>query len=227
MKHGSLWFVWVLPAAILVSVVLLTLVCLHCRNKGPLMSIRQANASEEYIPSTEFRVIHPSQQNSDVNPFHLPSNMLSPFSTLSDPGTQRRQRSCTPADTESNPSYENPIDGPDYINTESDAEDPGYIIVLPEGDTPVTNQSRASTPSSDVLHDYENVPTKKEDRDYLNVEPLHYQTRSTPDLSVQSDSTTDGDDNHHVDKENEDDEETDSDDDEGNYVNVHEVTLTD
>ncbi|XP_010790495.1 linker for activation of T-cells family member 1 isoform X1 [Notothenia coriiceps] len=220
------WFVWVLSAAVLVSVVLLALVCLHCRNRGPLVSIRQANVSEEYMPSTEFRVIHPfaAQQNSDVNSIHL----LSPFLPLSDPGTQRRQRSYTPTETESNPSYENPTDGPDYINTESDAEDPGYIIVLPEGETPVTNQSRASTPSSDVLHDYENVPTKKEEKDYLNVELLQYQ-RSTPDLSVRSDSTTDGDDNDNVGKEDDDgdDDETDSDDDEGNYVNVHEVTLTD
>ncbi|XP_070837626.1 linker for activation of T-cells family member 1-like [Chaetodon trifascialis] len=115
---------------------------------------------------------------------------------------------------------------PGYVNSESDAEDPGYIIVLPEGET---NQSRASTPSSDVLHDYENVPEKKDaapashsptlqsadgeedDREYLNVDPLHFQ-RSTPESSAQSDS---------------DDDEDDDDDDEGNYVNVHEGTQTD
>lgn len=57
-----------------------------------------------------------------------------------------------------------------------------------------------------------------------------FSTGSTPDLSVRSDSTTDGDDNDNVGKEDDDDgddDETDSDDDEGNYVNVHEVTLTD
>ncbi|XP_033501487.1 uncharacterized protein LOC117268862 isoform X2 [Epinephelus lanceolatus] len=204
------WLIWFLVSAIFVSMVLLAVVCLNCRNKGPLVSIRQVNASEEYMPSTEFRIIHPfaAQPSTDLNSIHLSSNLLSPFSPLADPGTQRRHRSFTPTETESNPSYENPADGPDYINTESDAEDPGYIIVLPEGETPLTNQSRASTPSSDVQHDYVNVLESKEERDYLNVEPLHFQ-RSTPDLSTQSDS--------------DDDEESD---DEENYVNVQSGTQT-
>ncbi|XP_039679638.1 uncharacterized protein LOC120573839 isoform X2 [Perca fluviatilis] len=167
------WLIWVLAVAIFVSMVLLAVVCLHCRNKGPLVSIRQA--SEDYMPSNQFRVIHPSHTNTDLSSIHPSSNLLSPFSSSAHPGTQRRFPSITPTETESNPSYENPADGPDYINAESDAEDPGYIIVLPEGETPLTNQSRASTPSSDVLHDYENVPEKSEDRDYLNVEPLHFQ----------------------------------------------------
>ncbi|XP_076608413.1 uncharacterized protein LOC143333919 [Chaetodon auriga] len=209
------WLLVVMAAAVFASMVVLVVACLHCRNKGPLVHIRQANASEE---STEFRVIHPSQPTIDRNSIHPSSNLLSPFS---DPGTQRRHRSFTPTETESNPSYENPADGPGYINSESDAEDPGYIIVLPEGET---NQSRASTPSSDVLHDYENVPEKKDaarasqsptlqsadgeedDREYLNVDPRHFQ-RSTPESSAPSDS--------------------DDDDDEGNYVNVHEGTQTD
>ncbi|KAG8006582.1 hypothetical protein GBF38_021042 [Nibea albiflora] len=59
----------------------------------------------------------------------------------SDPGTQRHS-TYTATETDSNPSYENPV------VVESDNDDPGYIIVLPEGATPVTNQSRASTPSS-------------------------------------------------------------------------------
>ncbi|XP_035852453.1 uncharacterized protein LOC116060861 isoform X2 [Sander lucioperca] len=200
------WLIWVMVVAIFVSMVLLAVVCLRCRNKGPLVSIRQT--SEDYIPSTQFRVIHPSQTNTDLS-----SNLLSPFSSSAHLGTQRRFPSVTPTETESNPSYENPPDGPDYINAESDADDPGYIIVLPEGETPLTNQSRASTPSSDVLHDYENVPEKSEDRDYLNVEPLHFQPGSTPDLSARSDS--------------DDDDDDDDDDDEGNYVNVHDGTMTD
>lgn len=97
------------------------------------------------------------------------------------------------------------------MNAESDAEDPGYIIVLPDGEAPQTNQSRASTPSSDN-NDYENVPKKKdeekrnsqhlsfvpsEDRDYLNVERLHCHTQSDSD-----------------------------DDNEGNYVNVQDGKQT-
>ncbi|XP_059204485.1 linker for activation of T-cells family member 1-like [Centropristis striata] len=198
------WLIWVLAAAIFVSTVLLAVVCLQCRSRGPLVSIRQGNSSEDYMPSDHFRVIHPSMPNS----IHLPSNLLSPFSPSTDPGTQHRHRSVTPTETESNPSYENPTEGPDYIN-ESDAEDPGYIIVLPDGETPQNNQSRASTPSSDVRNDYENVPNKKSSsEDYLNVNPLQHQTGSTPDLSAQSNS------------------DSDDDDDEGNYVNVNEVTQT-
>ncbi|TKS91224.1 hypothetical protein D9C73_026578 [Collichthys lucidus] len=133
---------------------------------------------------------------------------------------------------DSNPSYENPV------VVESDNDDPGYIIVLPEGATPVTNQSRASTPSSDVLHDYENVPEKKSDSrgEYLNVENFHSELFSghviffsgeawSPSLSrplfgcessAQSKSSDDDDDD--------DDDDGDSDS-EGNYVNVNEAPL--
>ncbi|KAG8006592.1 hypothetical protein GBF38_021055 [Nibea albiflora] len=100
----------------------------------------------------------------------------------SDPGTQRHS-TYTATETDSNPSYENPV------VVESDNDDPGYIIVLPEGATPVTNQSRASTPSSDVLHDYENVPEKKGDGadsrgEYLNVENFHNLTSQTERLRL-------------------------------------------
>ncbi|XP_034567569.1 uncharacterized protein LOC117832513 [Notolabrus celidotus] len=194
---GSSWLVLIMVAAIFISMVLLAVVCLDCRMKGPPVSISQAAASDEYMPSTNFRVIHPSQPSIGHIP---PSNWLSPSSSLV--GTQGRQPSFTATETESNPSYENPADGPDYIN-ESDQDDPGYIIVLPDGETPLTNQSRASTPSSDVQHDYENIQkSPKDDRDYLNVEPPHPQ-RSTSDLSVLSSSSSS----------------SSSSDDEGNYVN--------
>ncbi|XP_073350527.1 uncharacterized protein [Pagrus major] len=206
------WLLIVMAAAIFVSMVLLAVVCLRCRNDGPLVSIRQT--SEE---STGFIVIHPAQPTINRNSIHPSSNLLSPFSASVDAGTQRKHRSFT-TDTESNPSYENPADGPDYIN-ESDGDESGYIVVLPEGEAPLTNQSRASTPSSDILHDYENVPKKEdaapanklsvspsptrlsedgedEDREYLNVEPLHFQKPSS-----ESDSDSD---------------------DEANYVNVNE-----
>ncbi|XP_037333195.2 linker for activation of T-cells family member 1 isoform X1 [Pungitius pungitius] len=103
------------------------------------------------------------QTNPDLTSEHLSSNLLSPHFTSADSQNHRRQQSFTPTETESNPSYENPADadGPDYINAESDADDAGYILVLPEEQTGRTNGSRASTPSSDVQHDYENVPEKK------------------------------------------------------------------
>ncbi|XP_068435435.1 E3 ubiquitin-protein ligase RNF34-like [Clinocottus analis] len=89
-------------------------------------------------------------------------------------------------------------------------------MVLPEVET---NQSRASTPSSDVRHDYENVPEKKDDRDYLNVETMHLTAASTADVSAQSDSEDEDDDS--------DDDDDDEDDDEGNYVNVLDGAQTD
>ncbi|CAJ1076469.1 uncharacterized protein LOC120573839 isoform X1 [Xyrichtys novacula] len=135
-----------------------------------------------------------------MNSIHPTLNQLSPFPPQTDSGSQRRKTSFTPTETESNPSYENQADVSDYINADSDQEDHGYIVVLPDGPT---NPSRASTPSSDVQHDYENFPKTGEDRDYLNVEPLNFE-RSTPDLSAKSCSSSSS---------------SDDEEDEGNYVN--------
>ncbi|XP_074553355.1 uncharacterized protein LOC141809969 [Halichoeres trimaculatus] len=201
---GSSWLVLVMVAAIFISMVLLAIVCLDCRIKHPPASISQA-ATSDYDMSS-FRVIH-SFQPSIVTPH---SSTLSPHSV--NPG--RRQPSFIATETESNPSYENPVEGPDYINTESDQEEAGYIIVLPDGEAPVNNQSRASTPSSDVQNDYVNFPKSPkgeeglecEDRDYLNVELPDFQ-RSTPDLSAQSRSSRSS------------SSSSSSSDSEGNYVN--------
>ncbi|XP_034046986.1 linker for activation of T-cells family member 1-like isoform X2 [Thalassophryne amazonica] len=169
-------FTWVFAVAVLACIVVLLAICLDCSNSGPLASISQTNASDEYMPSTEFRLIHPSPPFPDVNSTHALSNLLLPYSPSVDVPPQRRTHSFTPTETESNPSYENPAEGSDYQN-DSDAEDTGYIIVLgdspPAGD-PSTNQSRASSPSSDAGHDYVNfakVVVSSEDRDYQNVDP--------------------------------------------------------
>ncbi|XP_071321512.1 linker for activation of T-cells family member 1 isoform X2 [Trachinotus anak] len=207
------WFLLVLSAAILISMVLLVVVCVDCWNKGPLVSISQTNASEEYIQSTEFRVIHPLHPAGDLNSIRSAPHLLSPHSSSADPRTQRRHRSFTPTETESNPSYENPAEGPDYANPDpnlhdSDVEDPGYIIVIPDGDALApSNPSRASTPSSDVRNEYVNLQDQKEEeeseeepedeRDYLNVDPKNPQN-ATSESSIQTDT---------------------DDDDEGNYVN--------
>ncbi|XP_026217032.1 linker for activation of T-cells family member 1-like [Anabas testudineus] len=196
------WFVLVVSAAVFVSIVLLAVVCLDCRKEGPLVSIRETSPSDEYI--------NPPLVN---HPFHLapdPRSARSPSTlTPAEPGSHWRHRSVTPTETESNPSYENPVlDGPD-----NDTEEP-YVIVIPDdGGCALTNQSRASTPSIDQ-HDYENVPEQKvpmcadaeEDRDYLNVEPLHFH-------QLLAHSNTD------EDSSDEDTDEDDTDDDKGNYVN--------
>ncbi|CAK6979872.1 uncharacterized protein LOC122967626 isoform X3 [Scomber scombrus] len=193
------WVLLVLAVAVFVSMVVLAIVCLDCRNSGPQVSIRQA--SEIYMPSTDFRVIHSAQQTTDVSSIHSPSTLLSPFPHSSDPGTQRRQRSVTPTETESIPSYENSPDVPNYVNPGS-YTDPDYILVLADGEAPPNNPSRASTHSSDTQHDYENVQGElahmslKDDDDddededdgtgdYLNVDALHTET---PGESSQSES---------------------------------------
>ncbi|XP_035035654.1 uncharacterized protein LOC118122864 isoform X2 [Hippoglossus stenolepis] len=218
------WFLVVLSAALSVCFVVLTLACVNCWRRRPLVSIRQTHASEDYMPSTEFRVrvIHPMQPSSDLNSIRSAPHLLSPPRVLSSSdGTQRSHRSFN-TETGSNPSYENPEDGPDYVNPDpnlpdSDVEDPGYIIVIPGGEALASsNQSRASTPSSDVRHDYVNLGEEQEqdeeqeeepeeEQDYLNVDPQLSQ-KAAAESSVHSDTDTD-------------------DDVEGNYVNQPPVSL--
>ncbi|XP_047427359.1 uncharacterized protein LOC124997592 isoform X2 [Mugil cephalus] len=207
------WLVVLVSAGVLLALVLLVVACLDCRNKGPMVSIRQGSASEEYIESTEFRVIHPSHPAFGLS-IHSPSNALSTLRNSPDPG----RRPYTPTETESNPSYENPVNGPESLdNPEGD-----YIIVLAD------NQNRPSTPCSDTLHDYENLegtpdskcstPASEEenDHDYQNVNPSisklricpaeYFPRGPTPESSPAGDTT------------DEDDDDDDYDD-SGNYVN--------
>ncbi|XP_071374966.1 linker for activation of T-cells family member 1 isoform X2 [Centroberyx affinis] len=203
-------FVWFLACVVLVSLVLLASVCLDCGNKGPMVSIPQGHASEEYIPSAGFRLIHPYQSSIDANSINPPSTLLSPFSPSLDVATQRHH-SFTPTENESNPSYENPVDGPEYEN-ESDGEEPGYVKVLPDPpkvEIRQSSQSLASTHSSvDVEPHYVNVDPSIEpdDRDYLNVELL--QTPAALNWMCANDKESD-----------DDDDDDDDDDEEGNYVN--------
>uniref|UniRef100_UPI003AAEF448 uncharacterized protein isoform X2 n=1 Tax=Centroberyx gerrardi TaxID=166262 RepID=UPI003AAEF448 len=203
------WFGWFLAGLVLVSLVLLASVCLDCGNKGPLVSIRQGHASEEYIPSTRFGLIHPYQPSIDANSINRPSTLLSPFSPSLDVAPQRHH-SFTLTENESNPSYENPADGPEYEN-ESDGEEPGYVKVLPDPpkvEIRQSSQSLASTHSSvDVEPHYVNVDPSIEpdDRDYLNVELP--QTAAALKWTGAND------------KESDDDDDDDDDDEEGNYVN--------
>ncbi|XP_051797381.1 uncharacterized protein LOC110966428 isoform X2 [Acanthochromis polyacanthus] len=194
------WLCVALSVAVVIAVVLLVVTCVDCRKKGPMASITQT-ASEEYVPSPHFRVIHPSQPTTDLNSLRPPVSHPSPFPNR--PGETVWQPSpYPPSETESNPSYENP--GPESLESEADEAGSGYIIVIPEGQNPVTNRSGASTPSSDVQndHDYVNIEISKEAlTDYLNVDPL-YNQRPTSATTATSDSDDD-----------------DDDDEIGNYVN--------
>ncbi|XP_075998855.1 uncharacterized protein LOC142992355 [Genypterus blacodes] len=187
-------FVGVVTAAIIfVSLIMLAGVCLHCRNKGPLVSIRQGHASEEYIQSPGFRLAHTYQQAPDMlsnNP-----SSLSPFSPLVD----LSRRSFTPTENESNPSYENPPDGSDRQDQEI-ISNSSYISVLPDSpkvEVPLSISRQDSTSSSDDEGKYENVPKSN----YLNVELIHSLGPAARESERESDSSSS------------------SSDDEGNYVN--------
>ncbi|MEQ2299109.1 hypothetical protein AMECASPLE_012113 [Ameca splendens] len=169
-----------LSATVFIATILLAIVCLDCRNKSPLASISQTPASDEYVTSSGFVVINPCHPRPEPNAIHSPSNLM-PHPNSADRGSERRLRPYTPTET-----------GTDF--PDSDAEDNGYIKVLPE-----TEPSRASTPSSD--NHYVNVEEAKispgpepepdtdsdldSDPEYLNVDKIH-QPCSTPDLSSQS-----------------------------------------
>ncbi|XP_077386380.1 uncharacterized protein LOC144024147 [Festucalex cinctus] len=194
-------------AAMLACGVVLALVCLHCRDNGPPVYIREASDTGEYIPSTQFRLVHPHQSTT-----RLTSGLLSPFIPASDRGSQRSRRSNRePTESESNHSYQNSHDGQSTSHTFTEQDYPesltrDYIIVLPGDESPAINHSGVSTPSSGEPHDYENVlhertQTPTDDREYLNVILLP-QGGETPTLLSQSDDDSD-----------------DSDDDEGKYVN--------
>ncbi|KAM8844660.1 uncharacterized protein AB9W97_000141 isoform 3-T3 [Spinachia spinachia] len=182
---------WVLVVAVVVSTVVLAVVCLRCRRSPQGETPSQWLMNQSYflklkslVSSRQFASAKPQPQrttcpqtNPDLNSEPLPSHLLSPYFPSSDLQNHRREQSLTATETESNPSYENPPDGADYINAESDADEPGYIMVLPEEHIVGTNDSRGSTPSSDIQHDYENVPEKKfEDDDdddegnYVNLQ---------------------------------------------------------
>ncbi|KAM9843819.1 uncharacterized protein ACBR49_012950 isoform 1-T3 [Aulostomus maculatus] len=194
------WLHLVLVLSVLVSIVLLALNCLDCRNNGPLVSISQVNSTGEYMPSDNFGLIHQLQVTTDLNAVHPPADLPSPFPVSTDPAAHRRQRSFTPTETDSNPSYENPPESTSLGYRQSYNED--YLIVLPGREEPPDNQSRASSPSSDVPH-YVNIDN--EELANISSEEGEYQNVNPPCSAFQSSGSCGDDD--------------DDDYDEGNYVN--------
>ncbi|XP_005747761.1 uncharacterized protein LOC102192647 isoform X3 [Pundamilia nyererei] len=192
------WFLLLVSAAVFVSIVLLAVICLDCRNKGSI----QQTASEDYT-SPEFRVIHaaplsmPTSRSlasgsiSVAQPT-LPPNPVIITTPPPDPhlrlpfSSKPEHRPYTPTETESNPSYENP-------EPEKDVDDhDNYIEVLPDNPeeskrVPADIESRASTPSSD--HNYVNLDEEDDDDEpYENVAPkgiLH----CAPDAMLQLSGT--------------------------------------
>ncbi|XP_006805334.1 uncharacterized protein LOC102786119 isoform X2 [Neolamprologus brichardi] len=186
------WFLLLVSAAVFVSIVLLAVICLDCRNKGSI----QQTASEEYT-SPEFRVIHPAPLSMptsrslasgsiSVAQPTLPPNPIIITTPPPDPhlrlpfSTKLEHRPYTPTETE----------------PEKDVDDhDNYIEVLPDNPeeskgVPADIESRASTPSSD--HNYVNLDEEEDDDDddkpYENVAPigiLHH----APDAMLQLSGT--------------------------------------
>ncbi|KAF6737316.1 hypothetical protein FQA47_016082 [Oryzias melastigma] len=154
------WFLLLVSAAVLAAIFLLLVVCVDCSNQDPMAHIRQGSASEEDVSNSGFVIIHPRSTLPFLggNPAHPSSVMLSPYPNADEVGL----RPTTPTETESNPSYEN--SGTPPGRPESDPEETGYIIVLPENDPeksrasmPCSDGQNSSSSSSDNLHEYVNV----------------------------------------------------------------------
>ncbi|XP_061556132.1 uncharacterized protein LOC133414640 isoform X3 [Phycodurus eques] len=203
-------------AAVLACAVVLALICLRCRDDGSPVSIREASNTDE---SAHFRLVRQHHSTARLN-----SDLLSPFITASDRGSQRSSRpDLEPTESESNHSYQNSYD--ERAFPESSTGD--YLIVLPEDEAPGTNRSGASTPSSGSVRrlgrlcccssPFENGRhvCVADDRDYLNVIPLPRggETPPSPSPSPPSPSPSSSS------SQNDDD-----DDGEGKYVNEASVS---
>ncbi|XP_067089916.1 linker for activation of T-cells family member 1 [Osmerus mordax] len=193
-----------LSGALLLSMVLLTGLCLHCRRHSAPFIIQPNHGSEDYTQQTQpMRVIRSYQGT-------IGTNWATQSSTLSPVSEQIvRHNSFTPTENESNPSYENPTEA-QYQNTVDEDEeyeqaaDAPYVDVLPDPpmiETHQSNQSLASTQSSEPPY----VNIEREQENYQNVDP-HLGMASR--LSCLEDSDEDS------------DEET------GNYVNQDMMCLT-
>ncbi|XP_064845119.1 uncharacterized protein LOC135556119 isoform X2 [Oncorhynchus masou masou] len=129
-----------LSGAVLLSLVLLTGLCLRCRRHNLPTSIQQ-RYSEDYTQHTPgFGLAHPPYNPSSATIWGAPpSSLLSPIS----PQIVLRPNSVTPTENESNDGYESP--GEEYVNEVMDDYEPGsgYLIVLPS-DLPGTESLRHS-----------------------------------------------------------------------------------
>ncbi|RVE70080.1 hypothetical protein OJAV_G00083930 [Oryzias javanicus] len=156
------WLLLLVSVAVLAAIFLLLVVCVDCSNQGPMAHISQRAPSEDDMSNPRFIVIHPGSTLPvlDGNAAHTLSVPVSPYPTAAEPGSWRP---TTPTETESNPSYEN--SGTPPARPESDGNETGYILVLPESDPEKScasmansdEQDSSSSSSSDNLHEYVNV----------------------------------------------------------------------
>ncbi|CAL8273912.1 unnamed protein product [Lota lota] len=152
-----------------VSLVIMVMLCLRCRAKRPLV-IHQVAPSDEYVPQTTFRLIHPYQNSTGAT--SVPSPLLPQFS----PVVPQRRSSFTPTENESIPSYIIPVEEQDPLQDD-------YIEVLEDPapvEASVETQSVDSGSATEGEADYVNWTKENqdlseedaEDMNYINVGPL-------------------------------------------------------
>ncbi|XP_052336193.1 linker for activation of T-cells family member 1 isoform X3 [Oncorhynchus keta] len=170
-----------LSGVVLLSLILLTGLCLRCRRHNLPTSIQQ-RYSEDYTQHTPgFGLAHPPYNPSSATSWGAPpSSLLSPIS----PQIVLRPNSVTPTENESNDGYESP--GEEYVNEVMDDYEPGsgYLIVLPSdlpgsGSLRHSNQcliskSSQSTENSGAVGNMNVVVEKSDDsddgsNDYVNT----------------------------------------------------------
>ncbi|XP_046893601.1 uncharacterized protein LOC124479107 isoform X2 [Hypomesus transpacificus] len=148
-----------LSGALLLSMVLLTGLCLHCRRHSAPFIIQPNHGSEDYTQQTQpMRVIRSYQGT-------IGTNWVTQSSTLLPVSEQIvRHNSFTPTE---NAQYQNTEDEDEEYEQAADAP---YVDVLPDPpmiETHQSNQSLASTQSSEPPY----VNIEREQENYQNVDP--------------------------------------------------------
>ncbi|XP_035592832.1 linker for activation of T-cells family member 1 isoform X2 [Oncorhynchus keta] len=231
-----------LSGVVLLSLILLTGLCLRCRRHNLPTSIQQ-RYSEDYTQHTPgFGLAHPPYNPSSATSWGAPpSSLLSPIS----PQIVLRPNSVTPTENESNDGYESP--GEEYVNEVMDDYEPGsgYLIVLPSdlpgsGSLRHSNQcliskSSQSTENSGAVGNMNVVVEKSDDSDDGSNDYVNTKESNDAEVNVdvgKSDDSDEGSNDYVNTKENSCAEgnmnvvveKSDDSDDEGNdYVNTKDM----
>ncbi|XP_063328617.1 uncharacterized protein LOC134626593 isoform X3 [Pelmatolapia mariae] len=215
------WFLLLVSAAVFVSIVLLAVICLDCRNKGPLRSIQQT-ASEEYT-SPEFRVIHPA-------PLSMPTSrsLASGSISVAQPTLPPNPIIITtpPPDPHLRPPFSTKPEHRPYTPTETG--EPGkdkalfklYFSVLPSYPNLLLHFSPTESNPS-----YENPEPEKDVEDpadnYIEVLPDNLEESKGVPADIESRASTPSSDHNYVNLDEEED-----DDDKLDYQNVAPIGST-
>ncbi|XP_063328616.1 uncharacterized protein LOC134626593 isoform X2 [Pelmatolapia mariae] len=206
------WFLLLVSAAVFVSIVLLAVICLDCRNKGSI----QQTASEEYT-SPEFRVIHPA-------PLSMPTSrsLASGSISVAQPTLPPNPIIITtpPPDPHLRPPFSTKPEHRPYTPTETG--EPGkdkalfklYFSVLPSYPNLLLHFSPTESNPS-----YENPEPEKDVEDpadnYIEVLPDNLEESKGVPADIESRASTPSSDHNYVNLDEEED-----DDDKLDYQNV-------